>query len=967
MAEGGSAEKGEDSADYEVYMPEVPKRTHPFNLKKETTIDKPNFLNILLFRVYNSIFKCQENIEIKSKRSYFFNDYPYSSVRGGSAGFVGRGEGGGRGSFSGRGGGGGSGFGARGGGGRGVGGGVGRGGNSHLTHPSGFGTFYGCGTSGFGAYGGAGNFGSSFGGGGTGSSGFGAPGVAGFRGGFVGTGLASRGGGIPKRMDDAGKKLRPIEWNHSQLPPIKKNLYREHASITRQEMIDLLCAHYNRPTSIQSISWPVALSGRDMISIARTGSGKTLGFILPAIVHTINQIPRRPNEGPTVLVILPTRELAVQVEEVAREYCRIMGLGINCCYGGAAKHGQISELKRGIDICIATPGRILDFLESGITNMRRCTFLVLDEADRMLDMGFEPQIRKIVGQIRRECKTLIFVETRRKADDITRTMRRDGWPALCIHGDKEQKEREWVLSEFKEGKTPILLATDVAARGLDVSDIKYVINYDYPNTSEDYVHRIGRTGRQERTKAKDLIKVLEEAKQVIPPRLHELAEAALGKALAKKRWRQVEAEEVAPSPNNKMRPNNDEFSADNGFPEALCVRGRRGGFVGRGEGGGRGSFNGRGGGRGNGFGARGGGGRGAGRGVGRGGNGHLTRPNGVGTTFGYGTSPGFGAPGVTGFRGGFRGNGLANREEMIDLLCAHYNRPTSIQSISWPVALSGRDMISIARTGSGKTLGFILPAIVHTINQIPRRPNEGPTVLVILPTRELAVQVEEVAREYCRIMGLQINCCYGGAAKHGQISELKRGIDICIATPGRILDFLESGITNMRRCTFLVLDEADRMLDMGFEPQIRKIVGQIRSECKTLIFVQTRRKADDITRTIRRGGRPALCIHGDKEQKEREWVLSEFKEGKTPILLATDVAARGLDVSDIKYVINYDYPNTSEDYVHRIGRTGRSDRTKAKDLIKVLEEADQEVPPLLQEMAQIELFKGRGKRRWNNF
>jgi len=249
---------------------------------------------------------------------------------------------------------------------------------------------------------------------------------------------------------------------------------------------------------------------------------------------------------------------------------------------------------------------LLDFLEGGTTNMRRCTYLVLDEADRMLDMGFEPQIRKIVSQIRpdrqslmfsatwpkdvrtlasdfqvapvflnvgslelsashnilqhvevvdeyekqrrlldllehimkqvRDCKTLIFVETKRKADELTRQMRKDGWPALCIHGDKNQSEREWVLNEFKEGKTPILLATDVAARGLDVSDIKFVINYDYPNNSEDYVHRIGRTGRRDKKgtsytffttsnapKAKDLIKVLEEGKQVVPEALLHLS------------------------------------------------------------------------------------------------------------------------------------------------------------------------------------------------------------------------------------------------------------------------------------------------------------------------------------------------------------------------------------------------------------------------------------------------------------
>ncbi|VDN20329.1 unnamed protein product [Gongylonema pulchrum] len=265
---------------------------------------------------------------------------------------------------------------------------------------------------------------------------------------------------------------------------------------------DLLVRHFRKPTIIQSISWPIALSGRDMVSIAKTGSGKTLAFILPAIVHTIGQPDRGRQKGASVLVLLPTRELAQQVEDVAKEYCRVTNLSITCLFGGAPKATQARDLERGVDIVIATPGRLMDFLEAGKTDLRRCTYLVLDEADRMLDMGFEPQIRKVVSQIRlsanhnitqiveiveevdkqqrliallseimnkEDCKTLIFVETKRKADDLTRWMRRDGWPALCIHGDKGQSERDWALNEFRSGKTPILLATDVAARGLDWS------------------------------------------------------------------------------------------------------------------------------------------------------------------------------------------------------------------------------------------------------------------------------------------------------------------------------------------------------------------------------------------------------------------------------------------------------------------------------------------------------------------
>jgi len=289
------------------------------------------------------------------------------------------------------------------------------------------------------------------------------------------------------------------------------------------------------PTAIQAQGWPMALSGRDVVGIAQTGSGKTASFILPGIVHILAQARLQRGDGPIVLVVVPTRELAQQVSEVATEFglpCKIR----NCCvYGGAPKGPQLRDLDRGAEICIATPGRLIDFLEANKMNLSRCTYLVLDEADRMLDMGFEPQIRKIIEQIRpdrqvlmwsatwpkevrvlaeeflseyiqvnigalqlsanhnilqivdvcmefekenklvklledimneRENKTIIFTETKRKADDLSRRMKRDGWPAMCIHGDKSQQERDWVLQEFRNGSSPILVATDVASRGL---------------------------------------------------------------------------------------------------------------------------------------------------------------------------------------------------------------------------------------------------------------------------------------------------------------------------------------------------------------------------------------------------------------------------------------------------------------------------------------------------------------------
>merc|ERR1712125_220075 len=266
--------------------------------------------------------------------------------------------------------------------------------------------------------------------------------------------------------------------------------------------------------------------------------------------------------------------------------------------------GQAQDLRRGVELVIATPGRLLDFLESGVTNLKRVTYLCLDEADRMLDMGFEPQVRKVISQSRPDRQTLmwsatwpkevqrlardlcrespahinigsldlrtahtirqyvevvqehdkrgrlkrllekvmdgsrilIFSSTKRDADQLTREMRLDGWPALCMHGDKKQEERDWVLKEFKEGKSPILVATDVASRGIDVKDIKYVINYDFPGSIEDYIHRVGRTGRAGATgsaysfftsdrfkMARELIGVLKEANQPVPEELERLA------------------------------------------------------------------------------------------------------------------------------------------------------------------------------------------------------------------------------------------------------------------------------------------------------------------------------------------------------------------------------------------------------------------------------------------------------------
>ncbi|XP_074648921.1 uncharacterized protein LOC141904254 isoform X1 [Tubulanus polymorphus] len=483
-------------------------------------------------------------------------------------------------------------------------------------------------------------------------------GRGGMRGGGMGRGGMGGGMGMRKSMKGSqpGENLRKVRWDLEDLVPFEKNFYKEQQSVTMRsdaeitayreankvtflesgQQIPKPCLTFEEagfpdyvmdvirkqnwltPTAIQSHGWPLALSGRDVVGIAQTGSGKTLSFILPAIVHINHQPYLKPGDGPICLVLVPTRELAQQVQQVAREFGELSKIKNCCVYGGAPKGPQIRDLNKGTEICIATPGRLIDFLEAKTTNLKRCTYLVLDEADRMLDMGFEPQIRKILEQIRpdrqtlmwsatwpkevrtlaedflnsptmvnigalslhanhnilqiidvctedekesklksllediineKENKTLIFVETKRKADDLARRMKRDGWQVNAIHGDKSQPERDWVLQEFRTSRVPICIATDVASRGLDVEDIKFVINFDYPNSSEDYVHRIGRTGRSNNTgtaytfftmgnikQAGDLVQVLEEAKQEVNPRLVQLAQSNSSYGKGRGRW-----------------------------------------------------------------------------------------------------------------------------------------------------------------------------------------------------------------------------------------------------------------------------------------------------------------------------------------------------------------------------------------------------------------------------------------------
>ncbi|PIN04912.1 ATP-dependent RNA helicase [Handroanthus impetiginosus] len=374
---------------------------------------------------------------------------------------------------------------------------------------------------------------------------------------------------------------------------------------------------------------------------------------------------------------------------------------------------------------------------------------------------------------------------------------------------------------------------------------------------------------------------------------------------------------------------------------------------------------------------------------------------------------------------------------------AGFSAPTPIQAQSWPIALQGRDIVAIAKTGSGKTLGYLIPGFIH-LKRRSNNPRLGPTVLVLSPTRELATQIQDEALKFGRSSKISCTCLYGGAPKGPQLKDLDRGVDVVVATPGRLNDILEMRRVSLHQVSYLVLDEADRMLDMGFEPQIRKIVKEVPSRRQTLMYTATwpkevrriaadllvnpvqvnignveelaankaitqyvevlspmdkRRRLEQILRSQEPGSKiiifcstkrmcdqlagnlnrqfGAAAIHGDKSQGERDHVLNEFRTGRSPVLVATDVAARGLDIKDIRVVINYDFPTGIEDYVHRIGRTGRAgatgvaytffcdqDSKHASDLVKLLEGANQNVPVEVRDMASRGGGMGRGRRQW---
>ncbi|NXI60821.1 DDX43 helicase, partial [Chloroceryle aenea] len=439
-------------------------------------------------------------------------------------------------------------------------------------------------------------------------------------------------------------KYEAMKW--ADLPPIEKNFYKESsrtASMSPEEvelwrkenniicedlkdgekrcipnpvckfedtfecypdiMANIRKVGFQKPTPIQSQAWPIILQGIDLIGVAQTGTGKTLAYLMPGFIHLTSQpVSTDQREGPGMLVLAPTRELALQVEAECSKY-RYKGMKSTCIYGGGDRKGQIDVVTKGVDIVIATPGRLNDLQMNHIINLKTITYLA-NEADRMLDMGFEPQIRKILIDVRPdrqtvmtsatwpdgvrrlaksylknpmivyvgtldlaavntveqrvfvvteeekrvvmqrfidsmkpEDKVIIFVGKKLTVDDLASDFSLQGIPVQSLHGSREQYDREQALDDFKKGEVRILVATDLASRGLDVHDLTHVFNFDFPRNIEEYVHRVGRTGRAGRTGvavtllteddrkvASELAEILERTNQVVPKELIAMAE-----------------------------------------------------------------------------------------------------------------------------------------------------------------------------------------------------------------------------------------------------------------------------------------------------------------------------------------------------------------------------------------------------------------------------------------------------------
>ncbi|CAL9099726.1 unnamed protein product [Musa acuminata var. zebrina] len=435
---------------------------------------------------------------------------------------------------------------------------------------------------------------------------------------FIGLGISDNdasGGGGEGINFDAYDDI-PVEVSGLDVPPPATTF----AGIDLEEALNqnIQRCRFVKPTPVQRHAIPILVAGRDLMACAQTGSGKTAAFCFPIISGVMRNRRQFPTKGPSggdrttfprALILSPTRELSCQILGESKKFAYQTGVRVVVAYGGTPIGHQLRDLEKGAEILVATPGRLLDLLERAKVSLKEIIYLALDEADRMLDMGFEPQIRKIVQQMdmpppglrqtmlfsatfpqeiqrlasdflsnyvfltvgrigsstdlisqrveyvpdvdkrgrlvdllhaqrengihSKQLLTLVFVETKRAADSLERWLSKTGFPATSIHGDKTQPERERALRSFKSGATPVMVATDVASRGLDIPHVALVINFDLPKDIDDYVHRIGRTGRAGKTGkataffnegnqrlAKSLTECMEDANQEVPDWLY---------------------------------------------------------------------------------------------------------------------------------------------------------------------------------------------------------------------------------------------------------------------------------------------------------------------------------------------------------------------------------------------------------------------------------------------------------------
>jgi ATP-dependent RNA helicase RhlE len=355
-----------------------------------------------------------------------------------------------------------------------------------------------------------------------------------------------------------------------------------------------------------------------------------------------------------------------------------------------------------------------------------------------------------------------------------------------------------------------------------------------------------------------------------------------------------------------------------------------------------------------------------------------------------------------------------------------YTTPTPVQAQSIPIVLDGSDLLARAQTGTGKTAAFGLPMIDRLLVRNRRRPGaRGPRGLVLVPTRELAIQVHRSLADYGGAAGLKVAAIYGGVAMRPQREALRRGVDIVVATPGRLIDHMQQRTVDLSGVEILTLDEADRMLDMGFQPALRRILPALPRERQTLlfsatlskevtrlaaeftrsplhvdvsardvvaptvthrvhavpdgaksntlrdlltrsadgqalVFCKTKRRSDRVGEHLNRAGIRTAVIHGNKSQGARDRALGDFKAGRVNVLVATDIAARGLDIAHLPLVINYDLPLVADDYVHRVGRTGRAGRTG--HAVSLVTSADRHLLPAIQRLLPARMQEERAGR-----